>query len=85
MIKIVKEEKNTIHIMFLQPLSIVLQNLMDIESKCIFDLRVMYIMEGNTLNYSIIGDFINKYIVPYQYEIFTCINKQIIKELKLDI
>lgn len=60
-------------------------SLRDIESKCIFDLRVMYIMEGNTPNYSIIGDFINKYIVPYQYEIFTCINKQIIKELKLDI
>lgn len=59
--------------------------LRDIESKCIFDLRIIYIMEGNVPNYSVIGDFINKYIVPYQYEIFTCINKQIIKELKLNI
>lgn len=60
-------------------------SLRDIEDKCIFDLRIIYIMEGKTPNYSIIGDFINNYIVPYQYEIFTCINKQIIKELKLDI
>ena len=59
--------------------------LRDIEDKCVFDLRIIYIMEGNVPNYSIIGDFINNYIVPYQYEIFTCINRQIIKEFELDI
>lgn len=59
--------------------------LRDIEDKCLFDIRVYYIMEGNVPDYSIIGDFINKYILPYQFEIFTLINKQIIKELNLNI
>ena len=59
--------------------------LRDIEDKCLFDVRVYYIMEGNVPDYSIIGDFINKYILPYQYEIFTLINKQIIIELNLNI
>lgn len=59
--------------------------LRDIEDKCIFDLRVLYIMEGCIPDHSTIGNFINNYIVPYQHEIFTCINKQIIKEFKLNI
>lgn len=59
--------------------------LRDIEDKCVFDIRVSYIMEGNTPDHSVIGDFINNYILPYQYEIFTTINKQIIKELNLNI
>ena len=60
-------------------------SLRDIEDKCIFDIRVSYIMGGNIPNYTVIGDFINKYIVPNQYEIFTCITKQIIKEFHLEI
>ena len=59
--------------------------LRDIEDKSIFDIRVMYIMEGEIPDYTVIADFINKYIVPYQYEIFTCITKQIIKEFQLEI
>lgn len=59
--------------------------LRDIEDKCQFDVRVYYIMEGNVPNYSTICLFINKYILPYQYEIFTLINKQIIRELHLNI
>jgi len=59
--------------------------LRDIEDKCIFDVRVMYIMEGNIPKHSTIGNFINTYIIPYQREIFTVINKQIIKELNLNI
>ena len=59
--------------------------LRDIEDKCLFDMRVYYIMESNVPDHSIIGDFINKYIVPHQYDIFTLINKQIIKELDLNI
>lgn len=59
--------------------------LRDIEDKCIFDIRIYYIMEGNIPDHSVIGKFINKYILPYQYEIFTCINRQIIKELNLKI
>lgn len=60
-------------------------SLRDIEDKCNFDFRVNYIMEGLTPNYSTIGDFINEYILPNQYLIFTTINKQIIKELNLNI
>ena len=48
-------------------------------------MRVYYIMESNVPDHSIIGDFINKYIVPHQYDIFTLINKQIIRELDLNI
>ena len=59
--------------------------LRDIEDKCIFDLRVYYIMEGNIPDHSVIGNFINQYILPFQYEIFTCITKQIIKEFELNI
>ena len=59
--------------------------LRDIEDKCIFDIRVNYIMEGNVPDHSVIGDFINNYILPNQYEIFTIINKQIIIELNLNI
>lgn len=59
--------------------------LRDIEDKCIFDIRVNYIMEGIIPDHSTIGNFINEYIVPNQYEIFTCINKEIIKELNLDV
>lgn len=59
--------------------------LREMEEKCIFDLRSYYIMEGNIPDHSVIGDFINEYIVPYQYEIFTTINRQIIKELNLNI
>ena len=60
-------------------------SLRDIEDKCIFDIRVCYIMEGYIPDHSTIGNFINKYIVPFQCEIFTTINKQIIKELNLKI
>lgn len=58
--------------------------LRDIEDKCIFDIRVNYIMEGQLPDHSVIGKFINKYIVPNQYEIFTCLTKQIIKEFNID-
>lgn len=59
--------------------------LRDIEDKCMFDIRTLYIMEGNIPDHSVIGKFINKYILPHHYEIFTTINKQIISELNLDI
>ena len=58
--------------------------LRDIEDKCKFDMRVSYIMEGQIPDFSTISLFINEYIVPNQYEIFTCINKQIIKEFSID-
>lgn len=57
----------------------------EIEQLCKFDLRVMYLMEQETPDYSVISDFINKYILPYTYEIFTMITKTIIDEFNLDI
>ena len=60
-------------------------SLRDIKDKCIYDVRVLYIMEGKIPDHSTIGDFINNYIVPYQYEIFTTIVKHIIKKLNLII
>lgn len=57
----------------------------DIEDKCIFDIRVNYIMEGEIPAHNTISTFINEYIKPFQYEIFSLINKQIILELNLDI
>ena len=59
--------------------------LRDIEDKCINDLGAIYIMEGNTPDYSTIGNFINTYIIPYQHEIFACINNEIIRELSLNV
>ena len=59
--------------------------LRDIEDKCIFDIRVLYIMEGTIPDHSTIGNFINEYIVPYQFEIFTTIVKHIIKKFNLVI
>lgn len=57
----------------------------EIERLCIFDLRVMYIMQQEQPSDSSIKDCINKYILPYQYEIFTMITKAIIDEFNLDI
>ena len=50
----------------------------EMEELCIFDLRVIYIMDQQTPSYKVICEFINKYILPYQYEIFTMITKTII-------
>ena len=59
--------------------------LREMEELCIFDLRIIYIMEQQTPSYKVISEFINKYILPYQYEIFTSITKTIIYELNLNI
>lgn len=60
-------------------------SLREIEELCIYDIRVIYLMEQQIPDHSVIGDFINRYIVPYQYEIFTMITETIIKELNVDI
>lgn len=57
----------------------------EIERLCIFDLRVMYIIQQEQPSDSSMKYCINKYILPYQYEIFTIITKAIIDEFNLDI
>lgn len=42
-------------------------------------------MEQQTPSYKVICEFINKYIVPYQFEIFTMITKTIINEYYINI
>ena len=59
--------------------------LREMEELCIFDLRVIYIMEQQTPSYKVICEFINKYILPYKYEIFTMITKTIINELNINV
>lgn len=46
--------------------------LLDIEDKCIFDIRVNYITEENISKHTVIEDFINNYII--QYKIFKSLN-----------
>lgn len=60
-------------------------SLREIESLCKYDLRVMYLMRQEQPSHNAIKDCINKYILPYQYEIFTMITKTIIEEHNLDI
>ena len=60
-------------------------SLRDIEDKCKFDLRVIYLMEQKMPNYVIICEFINRYILPYSYEIFSRVTKTFIKEFNIDI
>ena len=60
-------------------------SLREIEQLCVFDLRVMYIMEQEKPSYNAICECINNYILPYQYEIFTMVTKTIIEEFNLDI
>ena len=57
----------------------------EIENLCQFDLRIIYLMEQQQPSDSSIKECINKYIVPYQYEIFTMITKAIIEELNVNI
>lgn len=60
-------------------------SLREIEQLCIYDLRVMYIMQQEQPSHNAIKECINKYILPYQYEIFTMITKTIIEEFNLNI
>lgn len=61
-------------------------SLRNIEDLCIYDLRIIYIMEYETPTYKTIGNFINEYIVPNRDIIFSLITKAIFEEcnLKMD-
>lgn len=61
-------------------------SLRNIEDLCIYDLRLIYIMEDEMPTYKTIGNFINEYIVPNGEKIFSLITKAIFKEcnLKMD-
>ena len=48
-------------------------------------LFIVYLMEQEQPSHNVIKDCINKYILPYKYEIFTMITKAIIDELDINI
>lgn len=60
--------------------------LRDIEERCKYDLRCMYIMNNKAPTHMTIGSFINDYILPNQTEIFSIINNTIFKfcSIKMD-
>ena len=60
-------------------------SLRELEELCHYDIRIMYLMEQETPNYTIFCDFINTYIKPYALEIFSTITKTIIQEYKVNI
>ena len=60
-------------------------SLREIEKLCVFDLRIIYLMQQEQPSHNVIKECINKYILPYQYEIFSMITKAIIEEFHLDI
>lgn len=60
-------------------------SLREMEELCKYDVRISYLMEQETPDHVSLGDFINDYILPYQYEIFTMITKAVIDWFNLDI
>lgn len=60
-------------------------SLREIEKLCIYDLRIIYLMQQEQPSHNVIKECINKYILPHQYEIFTMITKTIIDEFNLDM
>ena len=60
-------------------------SLREIEKLCVFDLRIIYLMQQEQPSHNVIKECINKYILPYQYEFFSMITKAIIEEFHLDI
>ena len=60
--------------------------LRDIEERCKYDLRCMYIMNNKAPTHMTIGSFINDYILPNQAEIFSIITNAIFKfcSIKMD-
>ncbi len=61
------------------------ETLREIEEACQYDIRFISIMEEVRPAYTTISNFINKVIVPNEEEIFGTINKQVMKELNIDM
>ena len=61
------------------------ETLREIEEACQYDIRFISIMEEIRPSFATISNFITKVIVPNEEEIFGAINKQIMKELNIDI
>lgn len=62
-----------------------LGTLREIEEKCKYDIRLMYLMDNKAPSYKTFEEFINEVILPNQFEIFTRITATIINEFDLNI
>lgn len=60
-------------------------SLREIEDKCLFDLRAIYIMQNEYPTHMTISNYINDYIKPNQDKLFSLIVKQIFKECSLNM
>lgn len=60
-------------------------SLRNIEEQCKFDLRLIYIMNNYQPKHSIIGKFINDYILPVADKLFSLITKEILRECQIEI
>lgn len=60
-------------------------SLREIEDRCAYDLRSMYIMENRMPTYATIGNFIKRYIEPHEEEIFSKLTKEIFKECGIEM
>lgn len=56
-----------------------------LEDRCRFDIRFMYIMDGETPSYACFCNFINEVIKPHADEIFSAVTSTIMKKLSLDM
>ena len=59
--------------------------LRDLEDRCRYDIRFMYILDGMTPSYASFCNFINGVIRPHTDEIFSAVTSSIMKELSLDM
>lgn len=60
-------------------------SLREIAGRCEYDMRYIYLSQGDTPSYRTIGYFINDYILPKRDEIFGCITRQLLKDLDISI
>ena len=60
-------------------------SLRDIAKRCEYDMRYIYLMQGDVPSYRTIGYFINDYILPKRDDIFGCLVSQILSDLKITI
>lgn len=60
-------------------------SLRKIQESMSFDLRFLYLMDGEIPSHVTIGEFLNNVVVPLQKELFTMITQAIIKHYQIDI
>lgn len=60
-------------------------SLRDLEKRCKFDARYIYLMQGECPSYVVFGNFFNDYVVPNRDEVFSLVTKAILKECDIPL